>query len=61
MGIAKEMKKRLFSEIKSSAKKLGSGMGLFFSKRLAKERLHGDLTLVNDKMPTIFKLTLAIK
>jgi signal transduction histidine kinase len=61
IGIAKEMKKRLFSEIKSSAKKQGSGMGLFFSKRLAKERLCGDLTLVNDKMPTIFKLTLAIK
>jgi signal transduction histidine kinase len=59
VGVAKEMEKRLFSELKGSAKKQGSGMGLFFSKKLAKERLFGDLTLVNSKMPTVFKLTLA--
>ncbi|MDR1976537.1 MAG: sensor histidine kinase [Campylobacteraceae bacterium] len=57
-GITEETKKRLFLELKSSTKSKGVGMGLFFSKKLAKERLKGDLMLVNSKMPTTFKLTL---
>jgi signal transduction histidine kinase len=58
-GIAKDVKKRLFSEFKGSTKRKGTGIGLFFSKKIAKEKLGGDLTLVSDKMPTTFKLALA--
>ncbi|MDR1284769.1 MAG: sensor histidine kinase [Campylobacteraceae bacterium] len=58
-GVAENTKKRLFSELKGSTKSQGSGIGLFFSKKLAKEKLMGDLTLVSSKMPTTFKLTLA--
>jgi signal transduction histidine kinase len=58
-GITKKTKNKLFSELKGSTKRQGSGIGLFFSKKLAKEKLCGDLTLVSDKMPTTFKLTLA--
>ncbi|MDR0408011.1 MAG: sensor histidine kinase [Campylobacteraceae bacterium] len=59
IGIAEDMKKRLFSELRGSTKRQGTGIGLFFSKKLAQEKLMGDLTLVSSKMPTTFKLTLA--
>jgi signal transduction histidine kinase len=59
IGIAGKIEKRLFSELKGSTKHKGAGIGLFFAKKLAKERLMGDLTLVGSKMPTIFKLTLS--
>ncbi|MDR1615308.1 MAG: sensor histidine kinase [Campylobacteraceae bacterium] len=58
-GIDTKIKKRLFLELKGSTKHKGTGIGLFFSRKLARERLMGDLTLINSKMPTIFKLTLS--
>ncbi|MDR0762514.1 MAG: sensor histidine kinase [Campylobacteraceae bacterium] len=58
-GIAEDVEKSLFSECRGSTKREGTGIGLVFSKKLAKERLAGDLVLVGSKMPTTFKLTLA--
>ncbi|MDR1460284.1 MAG: sensor histidine kinase [Campylobacteraceae bacterium] len=59
MGVAEDAQNKLFSGLKGSKKHKGTGIGLFFSKKLAKERLMGDLTLISSKMPTTFKLTLA--
>ncbi|MDR2636187.1 MAG: HAMP domain-containing histidine kinase [Campylobacteraceae bacterium] len=58
-GISKDMEKMLFTKLKNSTKNKGGGMGLFFSKRLAKDSLKGDLTLISNAMPTTFKLTVA--
>ncbi|MDR2342529.1 MAG: sensor histidine kinase [Campylobacteraceae bacterium] len=58
-GIAGDVKKSLFSVYKGSTKRKGTGIGLVFSKKLAKEKLSGDLVLISSKMPTTFKLTLA--
>lgn len=56
-GISKEMKITLFSEFKSSKKYEGSGIGLYFAKKLAQEKLMGNLVLHNCFFPTIFRLT----
>lgn len=58
-GIELSEHEALFSHIKSSKKKQGSGLGLFFAKKLAQEKLKGDLILESPKNPTIFRLTLA--
>jgi len=58
-GIPKEMKTTLFSEFKSSKKYEGSGIGLYFAKKLAQEKLMGDLVLQNCFFPTVFRLTFA--
>ena len=58
-GISKETQSSLFSEFKSSKKYEGSGIGLYFAKKLAKEKLCGDLILHNAVSPTIFRLTFA--
>ncbi|AOO63831.1 sensor histidine kinase [Sulfurospirillum halorespirans] len=58
-GVSKEMNSTLFSEFKSSKKYEGSGIGLYFAKKLAREKLMGDLVLHNRFAPTIFRLTLA--
>lgn len=56
-GVSEKESKTLFSTAKSSKKKQGTGIGLYFAKKLAQERLLGDLELVNKKSPTIFRLT----
>lgn len=56
-GISKEMNCTLFSEFKSSKKYEGSGIGLYFAKKLAQEKLMGDLVLHNRFAPTVFRLT----
>lgn len=56
-GISKEVNSTLFSEFKSSKKYEGSGIGLYFAKKLAQEKLMGDLVLYNHFAPTIFRLT----
>jgi len=58
-GIELSEHESLFSHIKSSKKKQGSGLGLFFAKKLAQQKLKGDLILESPKNPTIFRLTLA--
>jgi len=58
-GVSKEMNSTLFSEFKSSKKYEGSGIGLYFAKKLAHEKLMGDLVLHNRFAPTIFRLTFA--
>jgi signal transduction histidine kinase len=58
-GVSKEINSTLFSEFKSSKKYEGSGIGLYFAKKLAQEKLMGDLVLQNRFAPTIFRLTLA--
>lgn len=55
-GISKEVQETLFSEFKVSKKYQGSGIGLYFAKKLAKEKLLGDLTLHNAASPTTFRL-----
>lgn len=58
-GVSKEMDSTLFSEFKSSKKYEGSGIGLYFAKKLAQDKLMGDLVLHNRFAPTIFRLTFA--
>ena len=58
-GVSKEMNGTLFSEFKSSKKYEGSGIGLYFAKKLAQEKLMGDLMLYNHFAPTVFRLTFA--
>ncbi len=48
----------LFTSAKRSKKKKGSGIGLFFAKRLAINKLGGDLVLHNPRNPTVFRLTI---
>lgn len=58
-GVSKEMNGTLFSEFKSSKKYEGSGIGLYFAKKLAQEKLMGNLVLYNRFAPTVFRLTFA--
>ncbi|MFT7005244.1 MAG: signal transduction histidine kinase [Sulfurimonas sp.] len=57
VGVSKEIEKTLFSELKSSKKYEGSGLGLYFAKQLAQEKLKGDIVLKSNSLPTIFRLT----
>ena len=56
-GVSKEVQETLFSEFKTSKKYKGSGLGLFFARKLAKEKLLGDLRLYHAASPTTFRLT----
>ncbi|MDR2080274.1 MAG: sensor histidine kinase [Campylobacteraceae bacterium] len=55
-GITSKKAKSLFSPLSSSQKPNGFGMGLFFAKKIAKEKLMGDVVLVNNANPTTFVL-----
>lgn len=57
-GVSKNMQKNIFSEIKKTKKKEGFGLGLYFAKKISVEKLQGDLSIVNFKNPTIFRLSL---
>ncbi len=56
-GITKETKAKLFDNIKSSKKDLGSGIGLYFARKIAREKLEGDLILIQSSSPTIFRFS----
>ena len=56
-GISAEVMPTLFKNMKSSKKNLGSGIGLYFAKKLAKEKLGGDLILQKSSSPTTFRLS----
>ncbi|WP_067172689.1 sensor histidine kinase [Sulfurospirillum sp. UCH001] len=58
-GIDESASETLFSMTKNSQKRQGSGLGLFFAKKLAQEKLLGDLVLENSNNPTIFRLSIA--
>lgn len=58
-GISNEVSNTLFSEFKSSKKYEGTGIGLYFAKKLAQEKLYGDIVLKNRLEPTIFNFTFA--
>jgi C4-dicarboxylate-specific signal transduction histidine kinase len=55
-GISATETETLFTELKSSRKNQGSGIGLYFAKKLANEKLSGDLSLIHRASPTIFRL-----
>ena len=46
----------LFTKYKTSTKKHGSGIGLYLSRVIARDKLGGDIELFQAKNPTIFKL-----
>lgn len=56
-GISKETENKLFTNIKSSKKNLGSGIGLYFARKIAREKLKGDLILIQSYNPTIFRFS----
>ncbi|MFT7003848.1 MAG: signal transduction histidine kinase [Sulfurimonas sp.] len=56
-GISKDIETKLFTNIKSSKKDLGSGIGLHFAKMLAQKKLGGDLTLFKSNSPTVFRFS----
>lgn len=56
-GISKEAKAKLFEHMKRSKKDLGSGIGLYFARKLSQEKLGGNLTLKQASSPTIFLFT----
>lgn len=58
-GIDESARETLFSMTKNSHKRQGSGLGLFFAKKLAQEKLLGDLVLEHSSNPTIFRLSMA--
>ena len=57
VGVSKEVEKGLFTELKSSKKDHGSGIGLYFAKKLAQEKLNGDIVLVKNSSPTTFRFS----
>lgn len=59
VGISPEAKATLFSEFKISKKAHGTGIGLYFARKLAKEKLFGDLVLKNAYSPTVFSFEFA--
>lgn len=58
-GIDESASETLFSMTKHSKKRQGSGLGLFFAKKLVQEKLLGDLVLEHPRNPTIFRLSMA--
>lgn len=57
LGIDENAQKSIFREFKQTDKKQGFGLGLYFAKKLAKEKLKGDLRLVSSQNPTKFELS----
>ncbi|WP_164970303.1 sensor histidine kinase [Halarcobacter ebronensis] len=54
-GVNKRDIKKLFTDHEGKSKKsLGSGIGLFFAKKLAQEKLKGDIILEKNFNPTVF-------
>lgn len=54
-GIDESLREDLFNEIKTTKTK-GVGIGLYFAKKLANNRLQGDLYVTSYENPTIFTL-----
>ncbi|CAD7289426.1 hypothetical protein LMG8286_01807 [Campylobacter suis] len=58
-GISDEMKNKIFSTPQTT-KKTGNGIGLYFGKKLANEKINGDIVLKSLLNPTIFELNFDI-
>ncbi|MDO5046391.1 ATP-binding protein [Campylobacter sp.] len=58
-GVSEAISKKIFAEPKTT-KKQGSGIGLYFAKKLANKKINGDIRLVNRALPTIFELSFDI-
>jgi len=56
-GINKETRAKLFNHMKSSKKDLGSGIGLYFARKIVREKLEGDLALLQSSYPTTFRFS----
>ena len=54
-GVSHQMSKKIFTWL-NTTKKQGNGIGLYFARKLAREKLNGDLRLVNNAKPTLFEL-----
>ena len=54
-GVSYQMSKKIFTWL-NTTKKQGNGIGLYFARKLAREKLNGDLRLVNNAKPTLFEL-----
>ncbi|PAF44525.1 sensor histidine kinase [Helicobacter sp. 11S02596-1] len=57
IGIDNGFKDCIFNKIQTSKKAYGTGFGLYFSKKMALEKLQGDLEILSFKHPTIFKFS----
>lgn len=55
-GVSKDMSEKIFTWL-NTTKKQGNGIGLYFAKKLARERLNGDVKLINNAKPTVFELS----
>ena len=53
------MSEKIFTWL-NTTKKQGNGIGLYFAKKLAQEKLNGDVRLVNNAKPTVFELSFDI-
>ncbi|MGG7073856.1 cache domain-containing protein, partial [Campylobacter sp. 9BO] len=56
IGVSKDMVDKIFNAPKTT-KKTGNGIGLYFGKKLANEKINGDIALKQMANPTIFELT----
>ena len=54
-GVSKERRDKILTQPKTT-KKQGSGIGLYFGKKLANEKLSGDVKLLSAGNPTTFEL-----
>jgi len=58
-GVSKELRDKILTQPKTT-KKQGSGIGLYFGKKLANEKLAGDIRLLSAGDPTTFELSFEI-
>lgn len=58
IGVDFKNQKSIFNIAKSSKTSKGFGMGLYLSKKIAIEKIYGNLELKNAKNPTIFRLSI---
>lgn len=56
VGISLSMRDKIFSQPKTT-KTYGNGFGLYFGKKLAREKINGDIKLLQISQPTIFELS----
>ncbi|MGP1360742.1 ATP-binding protein [Campylobacter sp.] len=55
-GVSQQMSEKIFTWL-NTTKKQGNGIGLYFAKKLAREKLNGDVKLINNAKPTVFELS----
>ena len=58
-GVSRAARDKILTQPKTT-KKQGSGIGLYFGKKLANEKLSGDVKLLSAGDPTTFELSFEI-